>query len=210
MSSTGGGEFGNPLRKFKLVFLGEQSVGKTSLITRFMYDSFDNTYQATIGIDFLSKTMYLEDRTIRLQLWDTAGQERFRSLIPSYIRDSASAIVVFDITNLNSFQQTSKWIDDVRTERGSDVIIMLVGNKTDLADKRQVSIEEGERKARELNVMYIETSAKAGYNVKQLFRRVAAALPGMDSTPEKSKDDMIDIKLEKPPEQPVTESGCSC
>ncbi|XP_064318891.1 ras-related protein Rab-41 isoform X7 [Phalacrocorax carbo] len=212
MSAPGssGGEFGNPLRKFKLVFLGEQSVGKTSLITRFMYDSFDNTYQATIGIDFLSKTMYLEDRTIRLQLWDTAGQERFRSLIPSYIRDSAVAVIVFDVTNLNSFQQTSKWIDDVRTERGSDVIIMLVGNKTDLADKRQVSVEEGERKAQELNMMCIETSAKAGYNVKQLFRRVAAALPGMDSTPEKSKEDMIDIKLEKPPEQPVTESGCSC
>ncbi|XP_019343440.1 ras-related protein Rab-41 isoform X6 [Alligator mississippiensis] len=211
MSGPGsGGEFGNPLRKFKLVFLGEQSVGKTSLITRFMYDSFDNTYQATIGIDFLSKTMYLEDRTVRLQLWDTAGQERFRSLIPSYIRDSTIAVVVYDITNLNSFQQTSKWIDDVRTERGSDVIIMLVGNKTDLADKRQVSVEEGERKAQELNVMYVETSAKAGYNMKQLFRRVAAALPGMDSTPEKSKEDMIDIKLEKPPEQPVTESSCSC
>ncbi|XP_056295605.1 ras-related protein Rab-41 isoform X2 [Pseudoliparis swirei] len=209
-TTTGGGEFGNPLRKFKLVFLGEQSVGKTSLITRFMYDSFDNTYQATIGIDFLSKTMYLEDRTVRLQLWDTAGQERFRSLIPSYIRDSTIAVVVYDITNLNSFQQTSKWIDDVRTERGSDVIIMLVGNKTDLADKRQVSVEAAERKARELNVMYIETSAKAGYNVKQLFRRVAAALPGMDSTPEKSKEDMIDIKLEKQPEMNVTESSCSC
>ncbi|XP_043113168.1 ras-related protein Rab-6A-like isoform X1 [Carassius carassius] len=209
-TTTGGGEFGNPLRKFKLVFLGEQSVGKTSLITRFMYDSFDNTYQATIGIDFLSKTMYLEDRTIRLQLWDTAGQERFRSLIPSYIRDSAAAVVVYDIANLNSFQQTSKWIDDVRTERGSDVIIMLVGNKTDLADKRQVSVDAAEKKARELGVMYIETSAKAGYNVKQLFRRVAAALPGMDSTPEKSKEDMIDIKLEKPPELPVTESSCSC
>ncbi|XP_015235203.1 ras-related protein Rab-6A isoform X1 [Cyprinodon tularosa] len=204
------GDFGNPLRKFKLVFLGEQSVGKTSLITRFMYDSFDNTYQATIGIDFLSKTMYLEDRTIRLQLWDTAGQERFRSLIPSYIRDSAAAVVVYDITNVNSFQQTTKWIDDVRTERGSDVIIMLVGNKTDLADKRQVSIEEGERKAKELNVMFIETSAKAGYNVKQLFRRVAAALPGMDATQDKNREDMIDIKLEKPPEQPVSEGGCSC
>ncbi|XP_070772830.1 ras-related protein Rab-6A isoform X1 [Enoplosus armatus] len=204
------GDFGNPLRKFKLVFLGEQSVGKTSLITRFMYDSFDNTYQATIGIDFLSKTMYLEDRTIRLQLWDTAGQERFRSLIPSYIRDSAAAVVVYDITNVNSFQQTTKWIDDVRTERGSDVIIMLVGNKTDLADKRQVSIEEGERKAKELNVMFIETSAKAGYNVKQLFRRVAAALPGMDTTQDKSREDMIDIKLEKPPEQPVSEGACSC
>lgn len=204
------GDFGNPLRKFKLVFLGEQSVGKTSLITRFMYDSFDNTYQATIGIDFLSKTMYLEDRTIRLQLWDTAGQERFRSLIPSYIRDSAAAVVVYDITNVNSFQQTTKWIDDVRTERGSDVIIMLVGNKTDLADKRQVSIEEGERKAKELNVMFIETSAKAGYNVKQLFRRVAAALPGMESTQDKSREDMIDIRLEKPPEPPVSEGGCSC
>ncbi|NWI15069.1 RAB6A protein, partial [Crypturellus soui] len=128
---------------------------------------------------------------VRLQLWDTAGQERFRSLIPSYIRDSTIAVVVYDITNLNSFQQTSKWIDDVRTERGSDVIIMLVGNKTDLADKRQVSIEEGERKAQELNMMYIERSAKAGYNVEQLFRRVAAALPGMDSTPEKSKEDSI-------------------
>ncbi|XP_033834582.1 ras-related protein Rab-6A isoform X2 [Periophthalmus magnuspinnatus] len=204
------GDFGNPLRKFKLVFLGEQSVGKTSLITRFMYDSFDNTYQATIGIDFLSKTMYLEDRTIRLQLWDTAGQERFRSLIPSYIRDSAAAVVVYDITNVNSFQQTTKWIDDVRTERGGDVIIMLVGNKTDLADKRQVSIEEGERKAKELNVMFIETSAKAGYNVKQLFRRVAAALPGMDATQDKSREDMIDIKLEKPPEQPNSEGSCAC
>ncbi|XP_051782796.1 ras-related protein Rab-6A isoform X4 [Erpetoichthys calabaricus] len=205
-----GGDFGNPLRKFKLVFLGEQSVGKTSLITRFMYDSFDNTYQATIGIDFLSKTMYLEDRTIRLQLWDTAGQERFRSLIPSYIRDSAAAVVVYDITNVNSFQQTTKWIDDVRTERGGDVIIMLVGNKTDLADKRQITTEEGEQRAKELNVLFIETSAKTGYNVKQLFRRVAAALPGMESTQDKSREDMIDIRLEKPPEQPVSEGGCSC
>jgi len=206
------GDFGNPLRKFKLVFLGEQSVGKTSLITRFMYDSFDNTYQATIGIDFLSKTMYLEDRTVRLQLWDTAGQERFRSLIPSYIRDSTVAVVVYDITNANSFHQTSKWIDDVRTERGSDVIIMLVGNKTDLSDKRQVSTEEGERKAKELNVMFIETSAKAGYNVKQLFRRVAAALPGMDSSENKAETDTVDLKVPVPQHHESTdsESMCSC
>uniref|UniRef100_A0A8D1FZZ8 Ras-related protein Rab-6B n=1 Tax=Sus scrofa TaxID=9823 RepID=A0A8D1FZZ8_PIG len=195
---SAGGDFGNPLRKFKLVFLGEQSVGKTSLITRFMYDSFDNTYQATIGIDFLSKTMYLEDRTVRLQLWDTAGQERFRSLIPSYIRDSTVAVVVYDITNLNSFQQTSKWIDDVRTERGSDVIIMLI------------TIEEGEQRAKELSVMFIETSAKTGYNVKQLFRRVASALPGMENVQEKSKEGMIDIKLDKPQEPPASEGGCSC
>ena len=95
VASGGGG-----LNKYKLVFLGEQAVGKTSVITRFMYDTFDYNYQATIGIDFLSKTMYLEDRSVRLQLWDTAGQERFRSLIPSYIRDSSAAVVVYDDISL--------------------------------------------------------------------------------------------------------------
>jgi small GTP-binding protein len=206
----GANGYANPLAKYKLVFLGDQSVGKTSIITRFMYDTFDSTYQATIGIDFLSKTMYLEDRTVRLQLWDTAGQERFRSLIPSYIRDSSVAVVVYDITDRTSFLNTGKWIDDVRTERGQDVIIMLVGNKTDLADKRQVSIEEGEAKAKELNVMFIETSAKAGYNVKQLFRRVAAALPGMENSLDSSnKEDLIDVKLTETPEQPAA-SSCAC
>jgi Ras-related protein Rab-6A len=137
-----------PLAKYKLVFLGDQSVGKTSIITRFMYDNFDRNYQATIGIDFLSKTMYLEDRTVRLQLWDTAGQERFRSLIPSYIRDSSVAVVVYDVANRASFLNTSKWVEDVRAERGNDVVICLVGNKTDLGnDKRQVSSEEGEERA---------------------------------------------------------------
>ena len=130
-----------------------------------MYDNFDAQYAATIGIDFLSKTMYLDDRTVRLQLWDTAGQERFRSLIPSYIRDSSVAVVVYDVTSMFrrvhpippenftpcvfqmmgilmqvsgrvSFQNTAKWVDDVRAERGNDVIIVLVGNKTDLNDKR--------------------------------------------------------------------------
>merc|ERR1711972_657344 len=151
------------------------SVGKTSIISQFMYNHFDTSYDATIGIDFLAKTHTVGNKTIRLQLWDTAGQERFRSLIPSYIRDSSVAVVVYDITNANSFQQTTKWIDDVRTERGSDVIIMLVGNKTDLADKRTVTIEEGEAKAKELDVMFIETSAKVGFNIKGLFRKVASA-----------------------------------
>ncbi|RMZ72603.1 Ras-related Rab-6A [Pyrenophora seminiperda CCB06] len=111
--------YSNPLKKFKLVFLGEQSVGKTSLITRFMYDSFDNTYQATIGIDFLSK-------------------------------------------------------------RGNDVIIVLVGNKTDLNDKREVTTAQGEEEAKKNNLMFIETSAKVGHNVKALFKRIAQALPGME------------------------------
>lgn len=168
-----------PLAKYKLVFLGDQSVGKTSIITRFMYDNFDRHYQATIGIDFLSKTMYLEDRTVRLQLWDTAGQERFRSLIPSYIRDSSVAVVVYDVTSRASFMNTSKWVQDVRAERGNDVVICLVGNKTDLGnDKRQITTEEGELKAQTDGLLFMECSAKAGYNVKSLFRKLATSLPG--------------------------------
>jgi len=198
------------LKKFKLVFLGEQSVGKTSLITRFMYDTFDNTYQATIGIDFLSKTMYLEDRTVRLQLWDTAGQERFRSLIPSYIRDSSVAVVVYDVTNRASFINTSRWIDDVRAERGSDVVIVLVGNKTDLGDKRQVSTEEAERKAKELEVMFIETSAKAGHNVKTLFKKIAQALPGMDSPSQSNTPANQTIDVSVSPTTNDQQAGCAC
>ncbi|KAI8387960.1 ras-related protein rab-like protein-6A [Radiomyces spectabilis] len=201
-------EYSNPLRKYKLVFLGEQSVGKTSLITRFMYDTFDNTYQATIGIDFLSKTMYLEDKTVRLQLWDTAGQERFRSLIPSYIRDSSAAVIVYDITSRASFANTTKWIDDVRAERGDEVIIVLVGNKSDLSEKREVTVEEGEKRSKELNVMFIETSAKAGHNVKTLFKKIAQALPGVDNAENVTqKDQMQKINLS---DTETESSGCAC
>ncbi|KAL1952642.1 hypothetical protein VTO42DRAFT_4581 [Malbranchea cinnamomea] len=208
-SQSATGSYSNPLRKlFKVVFLGEQSVGKTSLITRFMYDSFDNTYQATIGIDFLSKTMYLEDRTVRLQLWDTAGQERFRSLIPSFIRDSSVAVVVYDISNAKSFQNTRKWVDDLRAERGNDVIIVLVGNKTDLNDKREVTTAQGEEEAKKNGMMFIETSAKVGYNVKQLFRRIAQALPGMESEASRGDNQMIDVNIN--PTQPVSNDGCAC
>ncbi|KAI8875295.1 ras-domain-containing protein [Backusella circina FSU 941] len=201
-------DFGSPLRKYKLVFLGEQSVGKTSLITRFMYDTFDSTYQATIGIDFLSKTMYLEDKTVRLQLWDTAGQERFRSLIPSYIRDSSVAIIVYDISNRESFLSTSKWIEDVRAERGNEAIVVLVGNKTDLNEKREVTVEEGEKKAKELNTMFVETSAKAGFNVKILFRKVAQALPCMSNNQTTDqKESMQKINLSNSNSEAST---CAC
>jgi len=209
--AAGGAARVSGLNKYKLVFLGEQAVGKTSVITRFMYDTFDNNYQATIGIDFLSKTMYLEDRTVRLQLWDTAGQERFRSLIPSYIRDSSGAIVVYDITNRTSFLNTAKWIEDVRTERGSDVVIVLVGNKTDLNDKRQVSVEEGEEKAQENGVMFIETSAKMGYNIKQLFRQLAQALPGQEE-PATIDPQKVTIGGTTPAStaEAASEAGCKC
>lgn len=169
--------------------------------------------------------MYLEDRTVRLQLWDTAGQERFRSLIPSYIRDSSVAVVVYDITNKKTFENTRKWVDDVRGERGNDVIIVLVGNKTDLNDKREVTTAQGEEEAKKNNLMFIETSAKVGHNVKALFKRIAQALPGMEGEGQQGQSQstcavnrarsryanqalVIDVNIN--PGQPPQENSCAC
>ena len=165
--------------KYKLVFLGDIYVGKTSIINQFMYETFDNNYQATIGIDFLSKTIHIGDAPMRLQLWDTAGQERFRSLIPNYIRDSSAAIIVFDLTNSSSFTSLDKWIEDVRNERGTDVVI---ANKADKTDERTVTKENFEAKANQFSAIYAETSAKTGMNIKELFADIAKAL-GNENTP---------------------------
>ncbi|PVU84838.1 hypothetical protein BB559_007352 [Furculomyces boomerangus] len=175
-----------------------------------MYDSFEETYMATIGMDFLSKTMYLEDRVVRLQVWDTAGQERFRSLIPSYIRSSSVAVIIYDITDRASFTNTSKWIEDARAERGDQVILVLVGNKTDISDKRVVTTEEGERKAREVGAIFMETSAKAGHNINELFKKIARTLPHTETpNPDAAKTSMIDVTLNPAPNR--SESGdCAC
>lgn len=186
-------------------------MGKTAIIQRFIFSTFDTTYQATIGIDFLSRSLVLEDRTVRLQLWDTAGQERFRSLIPSYIRDSSVAVIVYDITNRASFLNTSKWIEDVRMERGDNVVVMLVGNKSDLADRRQVTTEEGAEKARQEGALFIETSAKTGTNVKTLFRRLAMSLPGLEDSAVGDDAGLIDVELSPTPQKPApAESQCGC
>ncbi|KAF1328642.1 Rab6 family gtpase, partial [Globisporangium splendens] len=121
-----------PRPEYKLVFLDDQGVGKTSIITHFAFGSFDYseyTPQATVGFDFLSETVHLEDRAVEMQLWDIAGQEHIpesSSLIPVYIRDASVAVVVYDITNRSSFLSTSKWVEAVRTERGEDIAIMLI------------------------------------------------------------------------------------
>ncbi|CAJ1414916.1 unnamed protein product [Effrenium voratum] len=170
-------------KKYKVVVLGDEAAGKTSLVRRYMYDTFEEGTAPTVGMDFQSKTAYLEDgRSFRLQLWDTAGQERFRSLIPSYIRDAAAAVIVYDVTRQSSFQGTRSWISDVRAERGDEAVLAVVGNKMDLASERQVSEEEGRELAKELGVMFMETSAKRGDNVTSLFQQLAAVLPGEKTT----------------------------
>ena len=183
----GDGMLATPMPKYKLVFLGDIYVGKTSIINQFMYENFDTNYQATIGIDFLSKTLNFGDKSMRLQLWDTAGQERFRSLIPNYIRDSSVAVIVFDVTNKQTFTSLDKWIEDVRNERGNSVVVAVVGNKTDKTDERCISREEAEAKAKQYGAMYQETSAKTGANVKELFKEIASVISSEKSPPPEVK-----------------------
>jgi Ras-related protein Rab-6A len=143
-----------------------------------MYDNFDRHYQATIGYRFPFKDHVFG----RSELSDfNFGTLQAKSVsvrfIPSYIRDSSVAVVVYDVSNRASFLNTTKWVEDVRAERGNDVVICLVGNKTDLGnDKRQISTEEGEERAKKDGLMFMECSAKAGYNIKSLFRKACHIL----------------------------------
>mmetsp|Transcript_55099 Transcript_55099/g.98317 ORF Transcript_55099/g.98317 Transcript_55099/m.98317 type:complete len:205 (-) Transcript_55099:87-701(-) len=164
--------------KYKVVFVGDQSVGKTSLIVRYLKNMFDEKVDATIGMDFQTKTVKLnESQNIRLQLWDTAGQERFRSLVTSYIRDAAAAVVCFDITKRETFDNTGRWIEEVRSARGDDALIFLVGNKADVEDQRQVTTQEMQEKAEQMRASkFIEASAKTGDKVQDLFQMLAEAL----------------------------------
>lgn len=171
-----------------------------------MYDTFDEQYAATIGIDFLSKTMYLEDnKTIRLQLWDTAGQERFRLLIPLYIRDLHVAVICYDITSKKSFDNLTNWINDVKLERGDEVIIVIVGNKSDLGNKRQVTQEECDELVKKVGAKFaLETSTKANHNVKLLFKKIASCLPDFNEVEERNEPETIDVNIEQ------SENASSC
>eukprot|EP00826_Nyctotherus_ovalis_P011143 TRINITY_DN12909_c0_g3_i3.p1 TRINITY_DN12909_c0_g3~~TRINITY_DN12909_c0_g3_i3.p1 ORF type:complete len:146 (+),score=33.62 TRINITY_DN12909_c0_g3_i3:245-682(+) len=131
--------------------------------------------------------MRVDDKMVKLQIWDTAGQERYRSLITNYLRDAPSAILVYDITSTSSqpldrtsFESVRQWVKDVRNLRGDEVKIMLVGNKTDLEDRRAVGMGEGKSLANELGLGFIETSSKTGSNVYELFKSVASSLPGLE------------------------------
>lgn len=182
-------------KKFKVVFLGDEGTGKTSIVQRYMYSRFESDVQATVGMDFASKTVMLDDgRSVKLQLWDTAGQERFRSLIPSYIRDASAAVVIYDITKPKSLESTRAWFASVREEREGEAVAMLVGNKSDLEEQREVSTDVAKELAAELGVMFLEVSAKANTNIPDLFKQVAGALP----IPPKSEEEE-EAPAEAPP-----------
>ena len=157
------------IQKYKLIFLGDQGVGKSSILNRFSQDKFEQEYQATIGLDFHSKNATINGANVRLLLYDTAGQEKFKSLIPMYIRDASIIIVVYDVTVKDSFVHTSHWVNETKDLRREDAIFCLVGNKIDLADKRTVSEEKGKNYAKENGFIFAEVSAKDGLHIQELF-----------------------------------------
>ena len=160
----------NPeIPKYKLIFLGDQSVGKSCILNRFMNDTFTEEYQATIGLDFQSKNVQIDGQDIHLLLYDTAGQEKFRSLIPMYTRDANIILLVYDISCQDSFDHLTNWLNDLSNVKMDEVIFALVGNKNDLDDKREVSPEDGKKFAEEHNFIFQETSAKTGDGFSELF-----------------------------------------
>ena len=160
----------NPeIPKYKLIFLGDQSVGKSCILNRFMNDTFTEEYQATIGLDFQSKNVQIDNQDIHLLLYDTAGQEKFRSLIPMYTRDANIVLLVYDISSKESFEHLPEWLNDLSNVKLDDVIFALVGNKNDLVDERKVTPEEGEKFAQERNYIFHEVSAKTGDGFSDLF-----------------------------------------
>ena len=157
------------VQHFKIIFLGDQFVGKSSILNRFYQDKFEQDYQATIGLDFHSKNVEIKNTTIRLLLYDTAGQEKFKSLIPMYIRDANIIIVVYDITNKDSFLHTEHWVNETKDLKREDAIFVLVGNKIDLDDNRAVSTKEADEFANSKGFLFHEVSAKTGEEIQELF-----------------------------------------
>ena len=159
----------------KIIFIGDVSVGKTSIINVLMGQKFNNEYEASIGVDFFSKTIKYKGKTIKLQIWDSAGQEKFRSLIPNYIRGSSLVFIVYDITNRKSFENLQSWIDFVNNIENSNIVILA--NKIDLENQRQVQTEEGQKFCTEKNYDFFEVSAKEDNNLNNMLFNSVAGLP---------------------------------
>mmetsp|Transcript_7434 Transcript_7434/g.10062 ORF Transcript_7434/g.10062 Transcript_7434/m.10062 type:complete len:210 (+) Transcript_7434:105-734(+) len=161
------------LPTFKVVLLGEGRVGKTSLVVRYVQNSFNETQPATIQASFLNKRITVDGKTINLAIWDTAGQERFDALGPIYYRDADAALLVFDITDVDSFQRVKKWVRELKKMADKDLVVVVAGNKVDRERERQVGAEEAEAYAASIQAPLLHTSAKINKGVDQAFLHIA-------------------------------------
>ena len=155
----------------KYIIIGDSYVGKSTILRKFVHGEFNKEYQATIGVEFGVKNIDIKNKTYRIQIWDTAGQENYKSITKSYYKHSACSIIVYDITSQKSFQNVLSWIEDCKRECSKSVFMILVGNKIDLEDKREVTTEEGQELAERYNMLFLETSALKGDYIQELFTK---------------------------------------
>ena len=154
---------------FKVVLVGDMSVGKTNIIAKYLKNDFSEDYKTTIGVEFHSKIAKVEGHVVKAQIWDTCGQERFKSITDSYYRGAKGAFVVYDITRKNTFESVDSWISALRSAADKNLNIIIIGNKSDLEDQRQVETEQGEEKAQNNEAAFMETSAYSGDNIDKAF-----------------------------------------
>ena len=176
---------------YKVILLGDSSVGKTCVLLRYCDKTFQEAHLSTIGLDYRLKTMTLENgKNIKLQIWDTAGQDRFRAITKNYYKGANGIILIYDVTNLQTYENVKNWINQIREEANPNVVIYLAGNKVDVNEElRVVKTEEGQKIADEYNLTFYETSAKSGININEIFEDLV------------KKVDEIYSKLEVPKKQ---------
>nr|CCA15039.1 Rab1 family GTPase putative [Albugo laibachii Nc14] len=161
---------------FKLVLIGDSGVGKSCLLLRFADDAFTESYITTIGVDFRFRTVRIDKKTIKLQIWDTAGQERFRTITSAYYRGADGIIMVYDVTNQESFDHVNDWLNEVNRYASEGTCKLLVGNKSDITESRAVTYETAKAFADSLSIPFLETSAKNAQNVEEAFLTMASEL----------------------------------
>ncbi|VDO23651.1 unnamed protein product [Brugia timori] len=178
------------------MLIGDSCCGKTCLLVRFKDDAFlNNNFISTVGIDYRNKLIKVNDAKVKLQIWDTAGQERFLAITTTYYRDADALLLVYDLTNRQSFINIRDWLTRIKENAKETVLITLVGNKMDLQRGRKVKYEEGKQLAEAYNIAFIETSAKSGQNVKETFQDIARKLVKMkngESVKSKSAIELVD------------------
>ena len=158
---------------YKILLLGDSSVGKTCFLMRYSDNTFQEIHMSTIGLDYKLKNVQLDEgKIVKIQIWDTAGQDRFRSITKNYYKGAHGIIVMYDITNTKSFENVKNWIEQIREEVTNKVIIFLVGNKTDDIENRKVKSEEGQKMAVDCGLSFFECSAKSGENVDHIFHEL--------------------------------------
>ena len=155
--------------KFKVVIVGDSSVGKTNLVKRFMNNTFLKDSKATVGVEFMSKTFIVDKKIFKVELWDTAGQERYKAITAAYYKGAKGALIVYDVTNKISYDNVDKWCNELRIKGSKNINIVMIGNKTDLKDNIVVNSEMSKEKANLLQVPVMETSALDASNVKEAF-----------------------------------------